>query len=444
MTDVIRVALERRGILGFIEIHDTMTLIDARALISENVENAPVDFQFVLDDGTPVSGRQELTQKIFYFYPCVKIRECKRSGINSVTKRATMEILHNHGSTSIHSAKFYSGSVAFSNKFLDMWRYEGSPDYLTGSTNTNALALSLEKPMSSGVTTPSAVQNGMNGVPAVPLSPSKRLNSSAALYDERVVQNGVGRGREALDRLVRNAFIRNALQANNQTKSDEVQSTSLVLPSSDEATRTPSITHHAMSPDALPVDVGSTPLALDTSEKLTICREALEGEQWSTVTDQESSQASPPPPPSLSAIPGKSFNSMNVTLRPDDEKALYESILLKGGVFKKYGQWGNPHRRFVWCSKEFDGIYWRPINKKLSLSKDGILVSSLIAVLPGNSTRTRYAFMKHLSEEKSLSRCLSLVAEDRRLDLEADSEATRDLWMKAFVFLMKEHRPRIR
>lgn len=45
--------------------------------------------------------------------------------------------------------------------------------------------------------------------------------------------------------------------------------------------------------------------------------------------------------------------------------------------------------------------------------------------------------------EKSLCRCFSVVAEDRRLDLEADSEATRDLWVNAFLYLMKEYRPRI-
>lgn len=44
--------------------------------------------------------------------------------------------------------------------------------------------------------------------------------------------------------------------------------------------------------------------------------------------------------------------------------------------------------------------------------------------------------------EKSLCRCFSVVAEDRRLDLEADSESARDLWVNAFLYLMKEHRPR--
>ncbi|KAL4176413.1 hypothetical protein KRP22_001355 [Phytophthora ramorum] len=46
------------------------------------------------------------------------------------------------------------------------------------------------------------------------------------------------------------------------------------------------------------------------------------------------------------------------------------------------------------------------------------------------------------STDKALSRCYSVMSEDRRLDLEADSEATRDLWTSALVFLMREYRTR--
>lgn len=78
VTDIVRVALERKGVIGFIDVHDGMTLLEARTLIWENVEDAPAEFQFVLDDGAPVSARQEGTQKIAYFYPMVRIRELRR------------------------------------------------------------------------------------------------------------------------------------------------------------------------------------------------------------------------------------------------------------------------------------------------------------------------------------------------------------------------------
>lgn len=42
--------------------------------------------------------------------------------------------------------------------------------------------------------------------------------------------------------------------------------------------------------------------------------------------------------------------------------------------------------------------------------------------------------------ERSICRCFSVVAEDRRLDLEADSEATRETWMGALSFLMMQRR----
>jgi hypothetical protein len=42
--------------------------------------------------------------------------------------------------------------------------------------------------------------------------------------------------------------------------------------------------------------------------------------------------------------------------------------------------------------------------------------------------------------ERAICRCFSVVAEDRRLDLEADSEATRETWMDALLFLMKDRR----
>ncbi|KAJ0399671.1 hypothetical protein ATCC90586_003572 [Pythium insidiosum] len=337
-----------------------------------------------------------------------------------LTRSRVLEILHNHGSTSIHSAKLYSGSVSFNNKFLDMWRYEGSPDYLTGrddsvglhAERSASLAPAAADAMGLGIArrtpmiSPTSIPNN------APASPSRRLTSSPALFHDRVVPSGAGRGREALDRLVHSAFIRNAAT---QSKVDQLQVGTLVC--GDLTGRGPSVASALAGSGAI---AGGAKGSDDD----------VEGRAVAVAQDKKTSD--PRRDGSASSLAG-------VTLPLEDEKAVFESILLKGGVFKKYGQWGNPHRRFVWCPKEFDGIYWRAINKKSSLSKEGIAVSSLIAVLPGNSPRTRYAFMKHLSDERSLSRCLSVVAEDRRLDLEADSEATRDMWMRAFLYLMKAH-----
>ncbi|OWZ21715.1 hypothetical protein PHMEG_0003683 [Phytophthora megakarya] len=318
-----------------------------------------------------------------------------------LTRARVLEILKNHGSTAMHATKFYSGSVAFNNKFLDMWRYEGSPDYLTLDFTSGYVGSPDAKMMSPATPSTVRISTGTDGIVCTMGTPfvgnrSRRgfsaPFSSSSLFDDKSVPNGNGRGREALDRLVRNAFLRNAITTNDQN-----------MLAFDTRTATPPQTARSGSPPRSP--------------------------NLQLRTNVTSSSLSPPPSPKL-------------PLRQDDKKVFIESILLKGGVFKKYGQWGSPHRRFVWCSKEFDAIYWRPLNKKTCVTKDVIPVVSMVSVLPGNSTRTRYAFMKHLSEDKAIGRCFSVVSEDRRLDLEADSEATCELWTSAFVFLMREHQPR--
>nr|KAE8949071.1 hypothetical protein PF009_g1370 [Phytophthora fragariae] len=393
-----------------------------------------------------------------------------------LTRSRVLEILKNHGSTSVHATKFYSGSVAFNNKFVDMWRYEGSPDYLT-LDSINGYPGSPDAKMMSGVPAAVGISTGTEAIVCSTGAPfvgntSRRVFSaplsSSALFNDRGVPNGSGRGREALDRLVRNAFLRNAIAANEQSATiDSMQRMKV----SNEA-----LNERRMEPSSRTIESPlagcSIPEELKEQERRVVERVGITSERipatllekpdWKeAITPLEISAidtrpatlpnadrpGSPPRSPSLllrtsSAAPQPPSPLGKVPLRQEDEKFFFESILLKGGVFKKYGQWGNPHRRFVWCSKDFDAIYWRPLNKKSTLTKDGITVTSMISVLPGNSVRTRYAFMKHLSDDKALSRCFSVVAEDRRLDLEADSEATRELWTSALVFLMREHRSR--
>ncbi|GLE05140.1 hypothetical protein PINS_up014128 [Pythium insidiosum] len=325
-----------------------------------------------------------------------------------LTRSRVLEILHNHGSTSIHSAKLYSGSVSFNNKFLDMWRYEGSPDYLTG--RDDAIGLGAERAVGLAATTAETAALAVAGRTSVisptssasnaPVSPSRRLTSSPALFHDRVVPNGAGRGREALDRLVHNAFIRNAITQT--SKVDQLQGSSLVggeglgtaatvagAPGSNGAnTASGSIVNRSDTQQTAPCHASASSGGVPAS---TFSLVLAHGESHDHVAGKEKKITDPRRECSTGSLAVQS-------LPLEDEKAVFESILLKGGVFKKYGQWGNPHRRFVWCPKEFDAIYWRAINKKSSLSKDGIAVSSLIAVLPGNSPRTRYAFMKHLSD----------------------------------------------
>lgn len=314
-----------------------------------------------------------------------------------LTRSRVLEILRNHGTTSIHATKFYSGTVSFNNRFLDMWRYEGSPDYLTGSMLACTSPMIKERALSS---TSSLVGSGgtMNGSFRRAMVSS---SSPQSIFDDRSGISGVGRGREALDRLVRAALYQSSadlspvivmdsaiaapdtielvLELSHDTSSEDTvyqeRPVESALQSSQEEKETLMLSHVTIAPGAASV----SPLHIDTSS-------AAESHELIRPTILQSI-----PLPSKPIAHGLVF-------RREDEERMYQSILLKGGVFKKYGQWGNPHRRYVWCSKEFDALYWRPLNKKHNMAKEGISVASMITVLPGNSTRTRYAFMKHLSD----------------------------------------------
>ncbi|GMF17009.1 unnamed protein product [Phytophthora fragariaefolia] len=354
-----------------------------------------------------------------------------------LTRSRVLEILKNHGSTSVHATKFYSGSVAFNNKFVDMWRYEGSPDYLTLDTINGYSGSPDAKILSSGVSATVGISTGTEaivcstGAPFVGNSSRRVVSapfSSSSLFNDKIVPNGSGRGREALDRLVRNAFLRNAIATNGQ-------STGVDLTQRIKASSEALIEHKTPSASLMePPLVGSSipgerkeqvsrvvePTTM-ISQSIPTSSQENPGEKASKATTEISATGTRQPtlpsaersrsPPRSPTLQLRTSNASlyqppsplgKVPLRKEDEKVFFESILLKGGVFKKYGQWGNPHRRFVWCSKDFDAIYWRPLNKKSNLTKDGITVTSMLSVLPGNSIRTRYAFMKHLSDGKPL------------------------------------------
>uniref|UniRef100_K3X6M1 PH domain-containing protein n=1 Tax=Globisporangium ultimum (strain ATCC 200006 / CBS 805.95 / DAOM BR144) TaxID=431595 RepID=K3X6M1_GLOUD len=370
----------------------------------------------------------------------IKTIHCVKAVFHHVSRGLTRsrvhEILNNHSSTSIHATKFYSGTVAFNNKFLDMWRYEGSPDYLSGSLYSPSDAAVKDSKASTGLPGNGATMaSSMVGTPVYPVGLAKGEKHLIGSVVDTV-----------------NASVN--LSANHLSDSAIEQQVDGTLSVTTESKPSRGAEAHFMeiSGDdvdaAQPIDagIGDNAQKSDANEDVEVRPVDLSGDSFrASTTGNLQGRVSPSggaPVHHATVAAAPSLALLHHQHR-DDERGLFESILLKGGVFKKYGQWGNPHRRYVWCAKDFDAVFWRPLNRKNHLSKEGIAVASIIAVLPGNSPRTRYAFMKHLSEEKSLCRCFSVVAEDRRLDLEADSETTRDLWVNAFLYLMKEYRPRM-
>lgn len=323
-----------------------------------------------------------------------------------LTRSRVLEILRNHGTTSMHATKFYSGTVSFNNRFLDMWRYEGSPDYLTGNM-LSCTSPTIKDGALSGSTS-SLIGGTMNGSARRAMSGS---GSSPSIFDDRSGVSGAGRGREALDRLVRTALYQNSADMSPASimGSDSAASCTMELECDALALNEPS---HATSSAELVSQVpgaSETTLqaSLDENDTLSSSHIAVAPcapaslQHIDTSSAVESHELVRPAP--LQSMPLASKpTALGLVPRREDEERVYQNILLKGGVFKKYGQWGNPHRRYVWCSKEFDALYWRPLNKKHNMTKEGIPVASMLAVLPGNSTRTRYAFMKHLSDGMAL------------------------------------------
>ena len=112
--------------------------------------------------------------------------------------------------------------------------------------------------------------------------------------------------------------------------------------------------------------------------------------------------------------------------------------LVKGGVFLKHGKRGSPHRRYVWVSGALDAVLWKALTRG-SKTKKAIPTSDLLSVETGHATAV--LGRKGVAKHSSADRCFSLVAKGRTLDLEADSEATRDQWVAAFEWLVRSQNP---
>ncbi|OQR87830.1 hypothetical protein ACHHYP_08013 [Achlya hypogyna] len=228
----------------------------------------------------------------------LKPLQCVKAVFHHMTRglksSRALEIIHNHGPTALYAARFYAGCVAFSHKFLDVWRVEGSPDYITG---------------------------------CLPL-----------------VLDDTTRGRDMLAQMVRAAPV---------------------VP--------------------LPLPVPSTKPAPRAKE--------VAGKAAVVVAPKTRRSTVPPPPPADRPEKGWGRSASCSDLNAADDNHV---TLVQGSVFRKYGAWGTPQRRYVWCSDDGEHLYWRSLKSKKP--EDGIAVRSIQAVLPGNTETTKYAFMKHLSE----------------------------------------------
>lgn len=122
-----------------------------------------------------------------------------------------------------------------------------------------------------------------------------------------------------------------------------------------------------------------------------------------------------------------------------------QSRLKEGGTFLKFGRAGDPHERTVWLSDDAEQIHWGewiPLSEKekergkFPQRKSGgyLKVKNLLKVVIGCTTPV----FERQRQQASPSKCFSIVAKDRTLDLQSDSTENRDDWVLAFRSLVPE------
>ncbi|KAK1945965.1 Kinesin-like protein KIF6 [Phytophthora citrophthora] len=114
-------------------------------------------------------------------------------------------------------------------------------------------------------------------------------------------------------------------------------------------------------------------------------------------------------------------------------------LLRIGSLFVKYGRYGRPHVRFVWCSADLEYLNYRQVNSQVP--KATIPTRSIVRICIGQDTRV----FERAKQPERAPHCFSVEYEENRtLDLEiADGETPevkkmkRSEWVDALQFLLK-------
>ncbi|KDO32256.1 hypothetical protein SPRG_02735 [Saprolegnia parasitica CBS 223.65] len=128
--DVVRVALEPRGIIGFIQIPSleshAMTLAEARTIIAATIDHVPDDVQFLYGDaGLPIGRAQEPYHHVADHYPCIKLRPAP--SIAKKLKPTTYQISVTHGQTKSLFVSWIPSTYTFQQLRRDAARYWDVP-----------------------------------------------------------------------------------------------------------------------------------------------------------------------------------------------------------------------------------------------------------------------------------------------------------------------------
>merc|ERR1712217_262322 len=113
------------------------------------------------------------------------------------------------------------------------------------------------------------------------------------------------------------------------------------------------------------------------------------------------------------------------------------ALLIDGDEFLKWGRRG-PKRRFVMFDEECDAIVWK--DSKDTKIKGVLPLSEVQDILIGVQTPVMQMNSKGRYSPKIVSqKVLSIVATDRTLDLQAESETLRRKWVAGIKARYKKH-----
>jgi len=121
---------------------------------------------------------------------------------------------------------------------------------------------------------------------------------------------------------------------------------------------------------------------------------------------------------------------------------LLSSIMVRKIGFKciKHGRKGSPHERWVSINSTYDKIQWKPVqNDNGKSSKKSIEPLETFVKMEKGCTTKPFKRAKKIKQEN----CLSLIGEERTLDLEFTTEEDRNYWYDVFQALLLFNRQKM-
>ena len=186
----------------------------------------------------------------------------------------------------------------------------------------------------------------------------------------------------------------------------------------------------------------ATPASQPSSPRFAMPRQQSDTTYAAAVAPSTHTSASYHPDIPLAAVPSFSLHHrhhhLNKFLSSPLGSALLLSKLRSGAIFLKHGQRGAPHYRYVWVKEEEGGrdrVCWAELRRRDKV-RGWMDVRGLGRVEEGHGTGGVFA----RSRGSDPRRCLTVVGEDRTLDLECISEEDREMWVIAFAFLIEHTR----